>query len=100
MKTCRTCQKEKREYEFRKGETECKECARRVCPQCKKSLSSSHHLKQHINNVHNKIKAFKCEYCDFRASQKSNLRLHSCYYQRRKTVSNGVALDEAHYQKG
>lgn len=49
------------------------------CPQCQKKLSSPQKLKNHINSVHNKLKPYKCEHCDFTASDKSNLKKHTCY---------------------
>ena len=48
------------------------------CDQCKKHFTKAFNLQQHINGVHLKIKAFKCEYenCEFICSQKQNLKQH------------------------
>ena len=48
------------------------------CDQCKKHFTKAFNLQQHINGVHLKIKAFKCEYenCEFSCSQKQNLKQH------------------------
>ena len=67
------------------------------CPQCNKSILSKN-LNKHINDVHLKIKKFKCEYCDFKCSQKQSLPSHSCY--RRHIDSNqSVSRGEDYIQK-
>ena len=56
------------------------------CNQCSKQLSSSWHLKRHVKEVHSKIKeSFKylCNYCDFKASVPSKLRIHTLGKHRR-----------------
>ena len=34
-------------------------------------------VNKHIALVHDEIKPFKCEYCDFICNQKSNLNIHT-----------------------
>ena len=44
------------------------------CPHCQKQCGT--HLRRHINVVHLKLKPFKCEQCDKRFSERSNLSKH------------------------
>ena len=49
------------------------------CNTCQKEFSTYSNLKRHTDNIHDKIKQYKCEFCDFCAAQKPNLKKHSCY---------------------
>ena len=44
------------------------------CPYCQKLFQR--HLLRHIQGVHFKVKAFQCEYCGARFSQKSHKLSH------------------------
>ena len=46
------------------------------CDQCPYSAYHKYHLKSHIKDVHDKIKAHKCTYCEYATSRKSNLKKH------------------------
>lgn len=50
-----------------------------ICEACGKTLKTKANLKRHMAVVHEKLKPFKCEHCDFACSIKSNLKAHSCY---------------------
>ena len=47
------------------------------CTQCDKELTTTS-MSRHIKAVHDKKKEFKCVFCEFRTSQSSNLKQHSC----------------------
>ena len=48
-----------------------------TCSQCEKSFYTLRDLKKHISDVHDKIKAFRCEECQFMCARMDNLNLHS-----------------------
>lgn len=47
---------------------------RHHCPQCDYKSSQKSNLKRHIKAIHNKIKDFECQKCDFKCSEKRNLK--------------------------
>lgn len=49
------------------------------CEYCEKRFKMNAHLKRHIETIHLKLKPYKCMYCDFHCSQKSNMKAHVCY---------------------
>ena len=54
------------------------------CSQCQKTFYTLSQLKKHISDVHDKIKAFHCEECQFQCARMDNLNLH-----RRKSHNKG-----------
>ena len=46
------------------------------CNSCEKAYSYAHHLKTHINSVHNGKKDHKCDICGTAFSQAGNLKKH------------------------
>ena len=46
------------------------------CTQCQKTFYTLRNLKKHISDVHDKIKAFRCEECQFKCARMDNLNLH------------------------
>ena len=47
-----------------------------TCTQCQKNFYTLANLKKHISDVHDKIKAFHCEECQFQCARMDNLNLH------------------------
>jgi hypothetical protein len=99
MLKCKKCKLEQSLNNYHTNDSTCRKCKQSKCAICDKILSSKYKLQKHIDSVHNNIKPFKCEYCEFRCSQKSNLNNHKCYYQRNKIFSKGKPLNEDHFQK-
>ena len=60
------------------------------CQHCQKSFTSIQTLKVHVNSVHLKINKYKCDICDYRCNQISNLKQHqrNRHYQRLEKGSN------------
>ena len=46
------------------------------CDQCHYTATQSNHVKQHIKDVHDRIKDHKCEFCAYATARKSNLKAH------------------------
>ena len=57
------------------------------CPKCSMKFTQKANLKRHINVIHDLIKPFKCEYCDFTTGAKCNLKKHSCYVQKANPIT-------------
>lgn len=53
-----------------------------TCPVCNKNFHSDHYLAHHQRTIHEGQKPFKCEFCQFKCSQRGNLRRHTCYVRR------------------
>ncbi|EFA06142.1 zinc finger protein 595 [Tribolium castaneum] len=47
-----------------------------TCEICSKSFSDKRQLKIHMNVVHEKIKPFLCNYCGYKGSSRSSLKMH------------------------
>ena len=43
---------------------------------CDKRFAQRNKLKDHISNIHERIKPFKCSACDYKAGLKGNLTKH------------------------
>ena len=52
----------------------CISCSEKFKCDCKYSCSQKSHLQEHIKQVHDKIKDFKCELCDYKCSSNSSLK--------------------------
>jgi len=46
------------------------------CEKCKKCFSQGHNLKFHMNSVHLKVKPYKCHLCSYSCGNRSNLTKH------------------------
>lgn len=47
-----------------------------VCEVCSKSFSNRRQLRVHMDVVHRKIKPFLCNYCGYKGSSRSSLKMH------------------------
>jgi uncharacterized Zn-finger protein len=47
-----------------------------LCDQCDKRFADAKHLREHIIAVHDKLKPFACEMCDFKCARTDNLNVH------------------------
>ena len=75
------CPKMESMFEVRKNtgirNKTCIECKVRYrCDKCDYKCSTNTLLKQHIKQVHDKIKNFECSRCDYKCSDNSNLQKH------------------------
>lgn len=81
---CKECRLVKPLNEFRRNSARCRKCLQVKCfimvdgKECGLILSDDRSLQRHITSVHDKLKPHKCPHCDFRCSQKGNLRHHVC----------------------
>ena len=46
------------------------------CNQCDKSFADDRHLREHVMAIHDKLKPFGCEICDFKCARIDNLNTH------------------------
>ena len=46
------------------------------CTECDKCFYTERMLREHIRNVHERVKDFACEYCGFRCGRKGNMKAH------------------------
>merc|ERR1712150_2830 len=54
------------------------------CSKCDKSFASKQVLKVHIRSIHEKIKDYSCDYCDYTTADGSNFRRHINKYHKQK----------------
>jgi very-short-patch-repair endonuclease len=64
------------------------------CDKCEYVCSSKDHLQRHIKQIHAKIKDFKCEKCDFTCSLKENLKNHVNQIHNRPIMDKRMSLGE------
>lgn len=76
---CVSCKQVLSLDKFELKKISCIKCSNTHCDKCNKDYADTHAYKKHINDVHLKLKNYKCEYCEFACSQKSSLKVHSCY---------------------
>ena len=48
----------------------------KMCDQCDKSFADARHLREHVLAIHDKLKPFGCEICDFKCARIDNLNTH------------------------
>ena len=58
-----------------------------ACPLCSKVMKKYYHMNVHIRS-HTGEKPFKCLYCEYRTSTKSNLKTHMNYKHCHLTSTN------------
>ena len=63
------------------------------CQTCEKAFRLPAALRKHISQVHDKLKPFYCEVCQFRTSSLSNLNIHRKNSHARPSISK-IALIE------
>ena len=63
------------------------------CDRCEKSFMRPVDLRKHISQVHDKLKPFYCEVCQFKTASLSNLNIHRKNSHARPTISK-IALIE------
>ena len=71
-----------------------------ICTQCGKGCPNEHSLKKHITKVHERVRAFGCEKCQYKGSSLFNMNLHRSkmhndteplnFEDYAKTVTNGT----------
>ena len=54
------------------------------CDICDKMFITSSYLRLHITTVHDKIKAFPCPHCPYKATQSGDLKKHILTHTRKK----------------
>ena len=70
-------QKELKSHNSDVHETTIEKGEKRSCPLCDYQTEwGKSHLDRHIRAIHDRIKDFKCPFCEISCSQKGNLRLH------------------------
>jgi uncharacterized Zn-finger protein len=62
------------------------------CQICNKILSSRYHLKEHIENVHEKIKNFSCTQCPKTFYRKYHLASHIAYRHTLRTTTQQTQI--------
>lgn len=76
---CNTCGMIKSLHRFYKGSKRCRACNRVDCEECGSTFANAGSLRCHVKAVHEGVKEWKCEYCNYRVAHRSNLRTHACY---------------------
>ncbi len=82
--SCMQCKQSKSLSHFVRRKTkrgyaeQCKQCSRVICEICNYTFSSKRALSIHTRVIHEGIRDFACNHCDYRAGQKINLDRHSC----------------------
>ncbi|KAG7309770.1 hypothetical protein JYU34_004270 [Plutella xylostella] len=46
------------------------------CPTCQQEFNTERRLRCHVQQVHEKVRPFKCGHCDYTAARKEELKLH------------------------
>merc|ERR1712168_376363 len=59
------------------------------CRICGSDFSTAALLKQHVLDIHDKVKPLKCPKCDYKCAFKSELRIHNFHVHQEKTTTAG-----------
>ena len=56
------------------------------CTECDKVFALKWQLKRHVNNIHNQIKNYLCDLCDYRTYSSFNLRIHKSKMHTKQSI--------------
>ena len=63
------------------------------CQKCEKAFHLPGDLRKHISQVHDKLKPFYCEFCQFRTATISNLNIHRKKSHERPSISKKALVE-------